>query len=221
MEALIKKSLVLLLIFCLLPGMGFAQDAFERVAVAGAYILPAEEEEEVEKIEEPKEVEKPLLPEVEKEIAKEVKKPAPRFTFEPGILAGLFGGSTGMFAEVRFPLRLIIGPATTSLRMVGGYAQNEDMSRRYAPVQLDFILNFPPGWFTGVDNYLGLGPNYVVRTTGRVAGAIGGQVFYGVESEGFGGKVYGEMGYGVLRTGFSPDDEGVTVLVGHRRRFSF
>jgi hypothetical protein len=216
-----KKLFVLLLLFSLLPGIGFAQDAIKKMAIAGAVVLAAEDvTEEVEKID-LEDAEKSFVPEKEEETVKEVKKPVPRFSFEPGILAGLLGGATGIFAEVRIPLPLIIGPAATSFRVVGGIAQSEDTSRRYAPVQLDFILNFPPGWFTGVENYLGFGPNYVVRTTGKKSGQIGGEVFYGVESDGFGGKVYGEMGYGFLRTGFTSDHEGVSVLVGHRRRFSF
>lgn len=137
--------------------------------------------------------------------------------FEIGSTAGLFSASTGAFGELRFALPYIFGPATTSLRIGGGIAQSEDTSRRYAPVQIDGILNFPAGWFTGVKNYLGAGLNYVVLTSGRIPGTIGGQAFYGVESGGFGGKLFGEMGFGILRTGFSPPHQGVTVLFGYRR----
>jgi hypothetical protein len=149
----------------------------------------------------------------------EVKKP--RFEFEIGGVAGLFAAATGLSGEVRFPLPYILGPATSSLRISGGLMQSEDTSRRYAPVQIDGILNFPAGWFTGVENYLGAGLNYVVLTTGRKPGTIGGEIFYGVSSEGFGGKVFGEMGWGILRTGFSPSHKGTIVLIGYRREWGF
>jgi hypothetical protein len=77
--------------------------------------------------------------------------------------------------------------------------------------------NFPPDWFSGVENYLGFGLNYVVLTTGRVSGSAGGQVLYGVESEGFDGRLFGEIGYGIVRTGFSASQRGLTVMAGYRR----
>ena len=90
------------------------------------------------------------------------------------------------------------------------------MSRRFAPVMFDIVLNFPAGWFTGVENYLGGGLNYVVKMTGQTAGTVGGQIFYGIESEGFGGKLFGEIGWAALRTGFSPSQKGTTILFGYR-----
>ena len=144
-----------------------------------------------------------------------------RFRFKIGGTAGLFSASTGAFGEIRFSLPYIFGPATTSVRLAGGLAQSDDTSRRYAPIMLDWIFNLPAGWFTGVENYAGMGLNYVVITSGRVPGSIGGQFFYGVQSRGFGGKLFGEMGYGVLRTGFTPDHKGTTVLFGYRRDWAF
>jgi len=143
------------------------------------------------------------------------------FKFEIGGTVGLFAGATGMFGEIRLPLNYVLGPATSSLRLAGGLAQSEDESRRYAPVNVDGVLNFPPGWFTGVENYLGAGLNYVVLTSGRKEGTVGGEVFYGIEGEGFGGKLFGEMGWGVLRTGFTPSHKGTTIMFGYRREWEF
>ncbi|MFC1511272.1 hypothetical protein ACFL5U_02690 [Candidatus Margulisiibacteriota bacterium] len=137
--------------------------------------------------------------------------------FEVGGSVGVFAGATSVSGEIRFPLLHVFGPARTSVRVAGGFAQSGDTGRRYVPVHLAGIFNFPAGWFTGVENYLGAGLNYVVYTTGRTTGSIGGELFYGVESEGFGGKLFGEMGYGMLRTGFSPSHKGMTLLVGYRR----
>lgn len=139
--------------------------------------------------------------------------------FEIGAQAGFYSGSTSALGELRFKLPYIFGPATTTLRLAGGLAQSRDTSRRYAPVMLDGIFNFPAGWFSGVENYVGAGLNYVVLTSGMKPGTIGGQVFYGVESNGFLGKLYGEMGWGILRTGFSPSHRGTTITVGYRKEW--
>jgi hypothetical protein len=139
--------------------------------------------------------------------------------FEIGGLVGFYSASTSFIGEIRIPTQYIFGPATTSLRLSGGFAQSGDTSRRYAPIMADAVLNFPAGWITGVENYLGAGLNYVVLTSGMQSGTIGGQVFYGVESDGFLGKLYGELGFGILRTGFSPSHKGVTVMMGYLRQW--
>ena len=161
----------------------------------------------------------PVAPQPEETVAEE--QPAKRINFEIGALAGIYSAGTGVLGEVRLALPHIWGPATTSLRFAGGLTQSENTDRRYAPVLLDYILNFPAGWFSGVENYLGLGLNYVVMTTGRVAGSYGAQVSYGIESRGFGGMFFGELGYGVLRTGFTPAHRGLSAMVGYRRPWGF
>jgi len=156
-------------------------------------------------------------PEVEeKVIEKKVEELEKRFKFKVGLGVGIFGETSAFLGEVRFPTRYIFGPATTSFRISSGLAQNFDLSRRYLPVMADLIFNFPPGWLSATQNYLGIGLNYVALTSGRVAGTIGGQACYGIESEGFGGTVFGEVGYGILRTGFSASQQGITVMVGYR-----
>ena len=137
--------------------------------------------------------------------------------YEVGGSTGFFAGTTAFLGEIRVPLRLIFGPATTAVRLATGLAQNNEGDRRLVPVNLDLIFNFPPGWFTGVENYIGAGLNYVALTTGRKQGTVGGEAFYGIVSDGFGGIVYGEVGYAIMRTGFSPSYKGATVLVGYRK----
>ncbi len=181
-----------------------------RELIKGHQARVAKLEEDLKETSEPEEV---LLP--------EPTTFQPRFKFEMGSIAGVLAGATGGSGEIRFPLHFIFGPATSSLRLALGYAQSEDSSRRYIPLQLDGVLNFPPGAITGVENYLGAGLNYVLLTSGGVSGTIGGEVFYGVESDGFGGKLFGEMGYAILRTGFSASHRGVSVLIGYRREWAF
>jgi hypothetical protein len=136
---------------------------------------------------------------------------------EVGGSAGLFAGTTAFLGEITVPLKFVFGPATTAVRLGCGLAQDPAAKRRLVPVNLDLIFDFPPGWFSGVENYLGAGINYVALTSGQKQGTIGGQLFYGIVSEGFGGFVYGEVGYAVMRTGFSPSYMGPTVLVGYRQ----
>lgn len=186
------------------------EPAVEEEAVE-AETLPAEEEVVPEE-----------LPEETEELPEETGiDDGKRFRFKIGGTAGLFSASTSAFGEIRFSLPFIFGPATTSLRLAGGLAQSDDTSRRYVPIMVDWIFNLPAGWFTGVENYVGLGLNYVVLTSGWVPGSVGGQVCYGVQSKGFGGQLFGEMGYGILRTGFTPAHKGATVLFGYRRDWAF
>jgi hypothetical protein len=159
-----------------------------------------------------------VVEEVPEKDAEKEKEPWIKFQF--GGMGGVLAGTTGIFADMRFPLSYVYGPATTSLRLAGGYAQSEDSGRRYVPLLIDGVLNFPPGHFTGVENYIGAGLNYVLITTGRTPGTIGGEVFYGVDGDGFGGKIFAELGYGILRTGFSPSHRGLSVLVGYRSNWS-
>ena len=146
-----------------------------------------------------------VAPEPEPAPVLEVAQPAPpkqlqpkresRFKFELGATAGVFASTTAVNLEMRLPLVWIVGPAKTSLRASGSFSQTENADRRYAFAACDGILNFPAGWLTGVENYLGVGLNYTMMTTGRRSGALGGQLFYGIESEGFGGRIFGEMGW--------------------------
>ena len=161
-------------------------------------------------------------PEVEeKAVEVKVEETEKRFKINIGGRVGIFGETSAYMGEIRFPLRFIIGPATTTFRISTGLAQNFDMGRRYLPVNADLIFNFPPGWLSDTQNYLGFGLNYVALTSGRVAGSVGGQAVYGIESEGFGGTVFGEVGYGMLETGVSPSKKGITVMMGYRQTVEF
>ncbi len=142
------------------------------------------------------------------------------FNYDLGAQGGIFAGTTGLFASVRAPLGIVIGPSLAAVRLSAGLTQTMDSGRRYAPVCLDLVLNFPPGWFSGVENYLGGGLNYTARTSGGT-GTVGGELFYGVQSEGFGGIVFGELGFAILRTGFSSSNSGLTVMVGFREPLGF
>ncbi|MFC1637484.1 hypothetical protein ACFL1W_00535 [Candidatus Margulisiibacteriota bacterium] len=133
-----------------------------------------------------------------------------------GISAGYIASIPGVLAEVRAhnPFELL----RTSIRFGVGYAQGEDSNgtvRKHALIVLDGIYRLNPPQAQGIRSYFGAGINYDVYTTGQVSGALGGQVFYGIEG-GRGRQMFFEVGYGTIRTGFSPDYSGLTALVGYK-----
>jgi hypothetical protein len=133
-----------------------------------------------------------------------------------GISAGYIGGMLGVMAELRThnPFEML----RTSCRFGIGYAQGEDTAgtmRKHALIVLDGIYRLNPPQTRGLRNYFGLGINYDVYTTGQVSGGLGGQVFFGMEG-GRGRQMFLEIGYGTIRTGFSPDYSGLTALVGYK-----
>lgn len=100
------------------------------------------------------------------------------------------------------------------------YAKGEDSNkdiRQHALVVLDGIYRLSPPWTPGVRSYFGAGLNYDVYTTGQKMGTVGGEIFYGAEGDaGDNGNLYFEVGYGMIRTGFSPSYKGLTAVVGYR-----
>ena len=148
------------------------------------------------------------------------KKPMPKKELARTELegsVGLVGGMTGVLGGIRFhnPFDLI----STSLRIAGIYAQGNDTAgttRKHAIIAIDAIYRLNPPRTRGFRSYIGLGANYDAYTSGRVSGTLGGQAFYGIEGDAGGGAMYLEVGYGMVRTGFSPNYTGVNALVGYR-----
>jgi len=135
-----------------------------------------------------------------------------------GISAGYIAGIPGIQAEVRYhnPFDLL----RTSIRIGGAYAQGNDTNqtmRKHALIVLDWIYRLNPPHAQGIRSYFGLGLNYNAYTTGQVSGSSGYQAYYGVEGGSRrGGQTYFEVGYGSIRTGFSPDYTSVTALLGYK-----
>lgn len=145
---------------------------------------------------------------------KPILKPrSPQF----GLSVGLIGSIPGAILEFRFfePLDLV----ATSLRIGAAYAQGEDsdkVMRKHTLIVLDGIYRLNPPQTKGIRSYLGLGINYNVYTSGQASGTLGGQAFYGVEGNFGEGQVYAEFGYGIIRTGFSPQYAGLSAAVGYK-----
>ena len=138
---------------------------------------------------------------------------APLKTTQLGLAGGLLGGLPAVIGEVRFfePF----GLAATSLRLGAGYAAGNE--RKHALVLAEGIYHFNPPGTPGINSYVGGGLNYDAYTTGRVSGSVGGEVYYGLEAGTLNsGQVYAEVGYGKIRTGFSPSSSGLSVVAGVR-----
>ena len=135
-----------------------------------------------------------------------------------GLSVGFMGGIPGALGELRFfePFDLV----STSLRLGVAYAQGEDsdkVMRKHALILLDGIYRLNPHTTPGIRSYIGLGLNYDAYTTGQKSGDLGGHAFYGVEGGRYwGGQLFFEIGYGTIRTGFSPDYQGLTALLGYK-----
>jgi hypothetical protein len=133
-----------------------------------------------------------------------------------GLSAGYIGSIPGARAELKFlePFDLV----STSIRIGAGYAEGEDSDgtlRKHALIILDGMYHLNPPQTRGIRSYIGLGINYDAYTSGQVSGDLGGSAFYGIEGGPVNGlQMFFEIGYGTIRTGFSPDNTGVTALLG-------
>lgn len=156
-------------------------------------------------------------------LPKPIPKPRMRQPLKPrspqvGLSAGYIGSIPGVLGEFRFsePFDLV----ATSLRIGAAYAQGEDSDgtlRKHALIVLDGIYRLNPPHTPGLRSYFGLGFNYDAYTTGKKSGDLGGHAFYGVEGGRYwGGQMFFEIGYGVIRTGFSPNYTGLTALLGYK-----
>ncbi|MBU0687407.1 MAG: hypothetical protein KKB81_06135 [Candidatus Margulisbacteria bacterium] len=146
-------------------------------------------------------------------ITPEEKRP----TLEMGLGVGLVAGMTGAIGNIRFNDPMDIKRGTLKVGL--GYAQGADtagLTRKHVILFVDWIYRLVPFGNRGIWSYLGGGFNYDAYTTGQVSGSAGGQAYYGIEGRAGAGSYYAEAGYGLVRTGFSPNYSGVTLLVGYR-----
>ncbi|MDI6731775.1 MAG: hypothetical protein QME05_04270 [Candidatus Margulisbacteria bacterium] len=163
---------------------------------------------------------RPAPPPIEGPVAPRPVPPRPAAALNSpqfGVSVGHLAGLTGAVGEIRFhnPLEF----KSTSLRLGAGYVQGNDSAgtaRKHALVILDGIYRMTEPDAEGLRSYFGAGVNYDAYTSGRVSGTFGGEVFYGVEANAGGGQMYGEIGYGLIRTGFSPNQQGLNLQVGYK-----
>ena len=137
---------------------------------------------------------------------------------EYGLNAGLIASIPGIQAELRW--NRFSHFKGVCLKTGLGYAQGDDsnkQTRKNFYLYSDLLYELTPPRSNGTGAYFGAGVNYLAYTTGRVSGTFGGQVYAGLQGFFLKHRVlYVEIGYGMLRTGFSPSFKGLTATVGVR-----
>lgn len=117
-----------------------------------------------------------------------------------GAVAGIFGVNGAL--RYNIPTSWF-GMSGWAVRGGSGFASGtvSGANRRAVSLFGDVLVAVPAEWTGGIDSYVGGGLNFPVRT-GGTTGQIGGQAFVGIQTSdpmGMGGKLYLEVGYGVLR----------------------
>lgn len=168
----------------------------------------------------------PPPPPPRRRLGRPVPKPRPKprpvkprlKMIQIGASGGYIAGIPGAIVDIRFhnPFDML----RTSARIGAAYAQGEDTAgttRKHALLILDGIYRLNPPHSQGLRSYVGVGLNYDVYTTGQTSGDLGYHAYYGIEGGRFGGgQTFFEVGYGKIRTGFSPEYAGVSALMGFR-----
>ncbi|MFA4905851.1 MAG: hypothetical protein WC645_05045 [Candidatus Margulisiibacteriota bacterium] len=139
--------------------------------------------------------------------------PAPTGLFGWGLNtavdAGMIAGMVGLTGSVILPDPMGLGPMVglpanaVMWKLGAGYAQGKDKDSqdfRAPHLLVEGLINLPADMMGGIETYVGGGLNYIVgRTAG---GSYGGEAYVGVKGDlGLGGKTYGQLGLGILRTG--------------------
>lgn len=150
-------------------------------------------------------------------------KPKPeKLRVQPALEAGLSGGFFASIPAAVADLRWhnIMEIERVSARTGVIYAQGEDSNktlRKHALLFLDGIYRLDSMAMKGAGTYVGVGVNYLVYTSGKVSGIWAGQMYVGLDSRISKKEVlYVELGYGYIRTGFSPTYRGLNATIGYR-----
>lgn len=134
--------------------------------------------------------------------------------------AGLIAGLMGLTGSVILPDPMGLGPMVglpanaVMWKLGAGYAQGKDKSSKdfRAPnLLVEGLINLPADMMGGIETYVGGGLNFIVGRAG--GGSYGGEAYVGAKGDlGLGGKTYGQLGLGILRTGsVSPAINGRTT----------
>ena len=146
------------------------------------------------------------------------EKPMLQPALEAGLSLGFFANIPAVGAELRWHNLMEMERVSAKTGVI--YAQGEDANktnRRHVLLFLDGIYRLDSMAMRGAGTYVGAGVNYLVQTSGRVAGTWAGEVYVGLDSRISKKEVlYVELGYGYIRTGFSPTYRGLNATIGYR-----
>ena len=155
-----------------------------------------------------------------KPVLAEQKKPASARPLEFGISLGLLANIPGACAELRW--NQLFDNNNLSVKTGLMYADGNDANgfeRKHALIFADGLWRLSQLEDNRVGIYIGGGLNYLALTTGRVSGAVAGETYVGLDSKiGRSETLYVEMGFGAIRTGFSPSYKGLNASVGYRTK---
>ncbi|HTY12594.1 MAG TPA: hypothetical protein VMD02_00235, partial [Candidatus Omnitrophota bacterium] len=147
-----------------------------------------------------------------------------RLEIEPPLQIGV---SLGVFSSIpAFGLGLVwnrpMAYEPLSIKTGILYAEGKDsdqIDRKNLMIFADGVWRLGKASLDVVGMYLGAGANCLVMTTGRVQGQPGGEVYVGFDSKtGRSEFIYAELGYGAIRTGFSPTYKGLNAVLGVRSK---
>ncbi len=147
---------------------------------------------------------------------KKVVPKRPRSFTEIELGAGYVAGIPGVEAALRFnnPLGMVASSLKTGVIYAVG-KDTDSVERKHALVVVDGIYHMAPMFGPGVKPYFGLGLNYNAYTTGKRNGAVAYQAYLGLQGRmSRHNSAYLEVGYGYIRTGFSPQYKGLHSIVG-------
>jgi len=146
------------------------------------------------------------------------EKPMLQPALEAGLSLGFFANIPAVGAELRWHNLMEMERVSAKTGVI--YAQGEDANktnRRHVLLFLDGIYRLDSMAMRGAGTYVGAGVNYLAQTSGRVAGTWAGEVYVGLDSRISKKEVlYVELGYGYIRTGFSPTYRGLNATIGYR-----
>ncbi len=140
---------------------------------------------------------------------------------QSSLAVGMYANIPGISLALNW--RKPFGFSGTELKTGIMYAQGEDSEkvlRKNALIFADGILEITPLSLDGVGSYIGGGFNYLAYTTGKVVGIVGGELYIGMQSQMDKKNItFVELGYGAIRTGFSPSFKGLHAIIGMKSIF--
>ncbi len=145
-----------------------------------------------------------------------VREVVPHEGPEFGFSGGLFANMPSMAGEVWF--HKLMGIDSAGLKAGLRYAAGDDSDgrmRRNTLISIDGTMNLTGGPASSV--YLAGGLNYLAYTTGQTSGAVGAELYLGVQEGSIAfGSLYAEAGYSEVRTGFSSPMKGLILNLGFK-----
>ncbi|MCX5751699.1 MAG: hypothetical protein NT099_08590 [Candidatus Saganbacteria bacterium] len=148
----------------------------------------------------------------------------PEVTLPPrtiGVSGGLIANMPALVLEMRFNRPLNINAAAFKVGL--GFAKgkdSQDNDRQNIPLFLTGIYQLTAPDSPGLNPYFGFGINLNLLTSFNgesKMGAFGADLLFGMSGDAGPGEMFAEIGYDLIRTGNSPDYQGLGFMLGYRQ----